>query len=66
MANRFLYVYRTARDDGFEYAVGEQVNGGRGDGGVALFRSRDDAITFVYAERDRNGAAVHLLPSAES
>lgn len=64
--NRFLYIYGTARSDGYRYAVGEYSDdAGPANGSLALFQHAEDAHTFAYAVQVKDGATVHVLPSAE-
>jgi len=62
----YAYVYGTGgREDGYAFAVGVRHADGALDGGYALFKGRNAAITFAYAIKQRDGADVAILPSAE-
>lgn len=60
----YVYVYRTSRDDGMNYAVGRiKTRDSRVEGSVALFGILTDAITYVTAYADATGALVSVMPS---
>lgn len=61
----FLYVYGTGnRPDGMRVAVAASWTNA-GNDTVALFREVADAHRWAYAEQERTGVTVHILPSAE-
>ncbi len=61
-----LYLYRTARDNGMQFAVGANFTDGRkADGMVALFQTHHAAVLFMEAVSHEYGMATQVLPSAE-
>lgn len=63
---RVLYIYATARDDGFGHAVGEYLDDDApAVSALALFQHEKDAHTFAYARQTVTGGMVHVLPSIE-
>ncbi len=56
-----MYVYACARDDEFTCAVGIQRDSGAAQ--LGLFVTREDAMLFANAKRERDAIPVIVLPS---
>lgn len=61
----YLYLYRTARDDGMQFCVGARRHDGPSDGMVALFQTHHAAMVFVDAMHAKYGVEILVMPSAE-